>query len=167
MAWYPSCTITSGKVPLSGHQCTLWFICLCVGYLSAVFTTSHHHLCSTEASSPSLLSSACSVTTSTNIERHSHCPQCQGYQISTIGYELERDELIFSVIATCCRRVLLCTHINRLPRGAFCWRRLLLEVCTESTRLSFGPGLITWVHGCTFGTLLFCVKHSGCIISRR
>ena len=96
LAWYPSCTITSGKVPLSGHQCTLWFICLCVGYLSAVFTTSHHHLCSTEASSPSLLSSACSVTTSTNIERHSHCPQCQGYPISIIYIFLNRrTEAIF------------------------------------------------------------------------
>ena len=78
--------ITSGKLPLSGFQCTLWFICLCVGHLRAV-TTSHHHLCSTEVSSASLLSSARSITTSTNIERHSHCPQCQGYPISIIGYE--------------------------------------------------------------------------------
>jgi len=55
--------------------------------LRAVFTTSHHHLCSTEVSSASLLSSARSVTTSTNIERHSHCPQCQGYPISIISYD--------------------------------------------------------------------------------
>ena len=32
---------------------------------------------------------------------------------------------------------------------------------TESTRLLLGPGLITWVLGCTFGTILLCVKHWG------
>ena len=122
--------ITSGKLPLSGFQCTLWFICLCVGHLRAV-TTSHHHLCSTEVSSASLLSSARSITTSTNIERHSHCPQCQGYPISIIGYELERDGRILPVVATCCPRALFCKRIYTLTRCAFCWRQLLLEVCAK------------------------------------
>ena len=81
LAWYPSCPITSGKLPSSWLQCTLGVIYLCVGHLSGVFTTSHHHLCSTEVSSAFLLSSARSVTTSTNIERHSHRPR---YQISII-----------------------------------------------------------------------------------
>ena len=88
MAWSPSCPITSGKLPSSGFHCTLWFIYLCVGHLSAVFTTSHHHLCSTEVSSASFLSTARSVSTSTNIERHSYYPQCQGYQISIIRQSL-------------------------------------------------------------------------------
>ena len=74
LAWYPSCPITFGKIPSSGLQCTLWFIYLHVGHLSAVFTTSHHHLCSTEVSSASVLSPARSVTTSTNIERHRQSP---------------------------------------------------------------------------------------------
>ena len=139
LAWYPSCPITSGKPPSSGLRCTPWFIYLCVGHLNAVFTTSHHHLSSIEVSSAFLLSSARSVTTSTNIERHNHCPQCQVHQTSTIGYCLERGEWILPVIATCCRRVLLCTHIYTLARGAFCWRQLLLEVYTESTRLLSGP----------------------------
>ena len=68
LAWYPSCPITSRKLPSSGLQCTLWLIYLCVGHLSAVFTISHNHLCGTQVSS-ALLSSARSVTTSTNIER--------------------------------------------------------------------------------------------------
>ena len=75
------------KLPSSGLQFTLWFIYLCVGHLSAVFTTSHHHLCSTDVSSAFLLSSVRGVTTSTNIERHSHCLQCQEHQISILGYE--------------------------------------------------------------------------------
>ena len=69
LAWYPSCPITSGKLPSCGLQCTLWFIYLCVGHLSAVFTTFHDHLCTTEVSSASLLLSVRIVTTSTNIER--------------------------------------------------------------------------------------------------
>ena len=132
LAWYPSCPITFGKIPSSGLQCTLWFIYLHVGHLSAVFTTSHHHLCSTEIYSASLLSSARSVTTSANIERHRHCPQRQGYQISIIGHELERGKRILPVIVTCYRRVLLCTHIYTLPRvlsagSSFCWRSALSQ----------------------------------------
>ena len=138
LPWYPSCPIAAGKLPSFGLQCTLWFIYLCVGRLRAVLT-SHRHLCSTEVSSASLLSSVRSVTTSTNIERHSHCPRCQGYQMAIIGYELERGEWILPVVATCCRRVLLCTHIYTLPRDALCWRQLLLDVCTESARLLVGP----------------------------
>ena len=34
LAWYPSCLVTSGKLPSSGLQCTLWY----VGHLSAVLT---------------------------------------------------------------------------------------------------------------------------------
>ena len=130
-----SCCIATDKLQSSGLRYPLCFIYLCVGHLNAVFTTSHHHLSSIEVSSAFLLSSARSVTTSTNIERHNHCPQCQVHQTSTIGYCLERGEWILPVIATCCRRVLLCTHIYTLLWGAFCWRQLLLEVCTESTRL--------------------------------
>ena len=84
LAWYPSWPITSGKLPSPGLQCAPWFMYLCVCHLSAVFTISHHHLYSTEISSASLVSSAHSVTTSTNIKRHSHCPQCQGYQMSIL-----------------------------------------------------------------------------------
>ena len=40
---------------------------------------------------------------------------------------LERGEWMLPVITTCCRRVLLCTHIYTLPRGFFCRRQLLLE----------------------------------------
>ena len=29
LAWYPTCSITSGKLPSSGLQCTLWFTYLC------------------------------------------------------------------------------------------------------------------------------------------
>ena len=138
--WHsPSCPITSGKLPSSELRCVLWLICLCVGHLSAVYTTTHHHLCSTEVSHASLPSSTRSVTTSTNIERRSHCPQCQGYQISTIGHELERGEWILPVIATFCRRELLCAHIYTLQRRAFCWRQLMVEVCTESIRVLLGP----------------------------
>ena len=43
----------------------------------------------------------------------------------------------------------------------------LLEIRHGVNPFVIGPGLITWVHGCTFGTLLFCVRHSGCMISRR
>lgn len=134
--------------------CSLYIFC--VGHLSAVFTTSHH-LCSTEVSSASFLSSARSVTTSTNIERHSHCPQRQGYQISIIGYEMERCELIFQVMTTCRLRALLCIYIYTLTRGAFCSRQLLLEVCTESTRLLLGsdrsPG-VTATHSVRYCSVI-------------
>ena len=113
MAWYPSRPITSEKQPSSGHQCTLWFLDLCVGHLSAVFTTSHPHRRSTEAYFASFLSSARSVTTSTNIDRQSHCPQCQGYQISIIGHDVERGERIIPVTAT--------FHGVLSAGGSFCW----------------------------------------------
>ena len=83
---YSSCPIRSGKLTTSGHQCTLPFIYLRVGHLSAVFRTSHHHLCSRDVSSAVRLLSASSVATSTNIERHSHQPQRQGYQISILNH---------------------------------------------------------------------------------
>ena len=54
----------------SQHRLDFSVIYLSVGHLNAVLTTSQHHLCSTEVSSASLLSSARSVTTSTNIDRH-------------------------------------------------------------------------------------------------
>ena len=79
-------SLQTGMVSQLSYQLwetTLWtsvFIYLRVGHLSSVFTISHHHLCSTEVSSASLLLSTSSVATSTNIERHSHCPQRQGYQ---------------------------------------------------------------------------------------
>ena len=56
-----------------------------------------------------------------------------------------------------CRRVLLCTHIYTLPRGALCWRQLLLEVCTESTRLLLGsdrsPG-VTATHSVRYCSVI-------------
>ena len=47
-AWYPSCPVISGKLPSSGLLHYLWFISVCVGHLSAVFTASHHCFYSTE-----------------------------------------------------------------------------------------------------------------------
>ena len=133
--WYPW-SITLLWISLDWHgilaflsplgSYIVWTSVFSVIYISVLATYApylQHHtiICSTEVSSASLLSSARSVTTSTNIERHSHCPHRQGYQISIIiGYELERGKWILPVIAACCPRVLLCTHIYTLPRGAFC-----------------------------------------------
>ena len=68
----------------------VWTSVYSVVYISVLATSApyfQHHtiICSTEVSSASLLSSARSVTTSTNIERHSHCTHRQGYQLSIIG----------------------------------------------------------------------------------
>ena len=128
LAWSPSCPITSGKLPSSGFHCTLWFIYLCVGHLSAVFTTSHHHLCSTEVSSASLLSSARGVTTSTNIERQRHCPQCEGYQISRILSTMASTTPLFGRISLDFPVVLYVgyrsrpTSMYRDPRKDLPWR---------------------------------------------
>ena len=84
MAWYPMIAVLSA---LGSYRhldfSELWFKYPCVGHLSAVFT-SYHHLCSTEMASASLLSSARGAHTPTDIERHSHCPHCQGYPTSII-----------------------------------------------------------------------------------
>ena len=48
-AWYPSCPVISGKLPSSGLLHYLWFISVCVGHLSAVFTPSRHCFYSTES----------------------------------------------------------------------------------------------------------------------
>ena len=48
-AWYPSCPVISGKPPSSGLLHYLWFISVCVGHLSAVFTPSRHWFYSTES----------------------------------------------------------------------------------------------------------------------
>ena len=47
-AWYPSCPVISGKLPSSGLLHYLWFISVCVGHLSAVFTASRHCFYGTE-----------------------------------------------------------------------------------------------------------------------
>ena len=47
-AWYPSCPVISGKLPSSGLLHWLWFVSLCVGHLSAVFTPLRHFFYSTE-----------------------------------------------------------------------------------------------------------------------
>ena len=58
---------------------------------------------------------------------------------------------------------------ERLAGGSFKLAEpvLLLEIRHGVNPLVIGPGLIICVQGCTFGTLLFCVRHSGCTISRR
>ena len=48
-AWYPSCPVIPGKLPLSGLLHYLWFISVFVGHLSAVFTPSRHFFYSTES----------------------------------------------------------------------------------------------------------------------
>ena len=48
-AWYPSCPVISGKLPSSGLLYYLWFISVCVGHLSTVFTPSRHCFYSTES----------------------------------------------------------------------------------------------------------------------
>lgn len=71
------------------------------------------------------------------------------------------------------RVLLLCAHIIydsrsiQLEAALLLEPVLLLEVRHGVNPLVIGPGLITRVHGCTFGTLLICVRHSGCMISRR
>ena len=44
------------------------------------------------------------------------------------------------------------------------WSELLVAwlACAAASVAEFtGPGLITWVIGCTIGTILLCVQHSG------
>ena len=48
-AWYPSCPVISGKLPSSGLLHYLWFIYVCVGHMSAVFTPSRRCFYSTES----------------------------------------------------------------------------------------------------------------------
>ena len=48
-AWYPSCPVISGKRPSSGLLHYLWFISVCVGHLSDVFTPSRYCFYSTES----------------------------------------------------------------------------------------------------------------------
>ena len=48
-AWYPSCPAISRNLPSSGLLHYLWFISVCVGHLSAVFTSSRHCFYSTKS----------------------------------------------------------------------------------------------------------------------
>ena len=48
-ARYPSCPVISGKLPSFGLLNYLWFISVCVGPLSALFTPSRHCFYSTES----------------------------------------------------------------------------------------------------------------------
>ena len=43
-AWYPSCPVISGKLPSSGLLHYLWFISVCVGHLSAAFSSRTKHI---------------------------------------------------------------------------------------------------------------------------
>ena len=47
-AWYPTCPVISRKLPSSGLLHFLWFVSVCVGHLSAVFTRSRHCFYGTE-----------------------------------------------------------------------------------------------------------------------
>ena len=81
-AWYQSCAVISGKLPSSGLLHYLWFISVCVGHLSAVFTPSRHCFYSTESifvlcCLPYLPSQGVTLL-SANVGRHSLCSHCQG-----------------------------------------------------------------------------------------
>ena len=82
-AWYPSCPVISGKLPSSGFLHCLWFISVCVGHLSAVFTPSRHCFYGRKyllllCCLPYLPSQGVTLL-SANVGRHSLCSHCQGY----------------------------------------------------------------------------------------
>ena len=81
---------------------------------------------------------------------------------------LDRGEWILAVIAT--HRWVLVERTQTSTTSAMIFLLLLEQSfrwrSTLSQPVCHRHGLITWAHGCTFGTLLFCVSHAGSIISR-
>ena len=111
----------------------VWTSVYSVVYISVLATSGpyfQHHtiICSTEVSSASLLSSARGVTTSTNIERQRHCPQCEGYQISRILSTMASTTPLFGRISLDFPVVLYVgyrsrpTSMYRDPRKDLPWR---------------------------------------------
>ena len=161
-AWYPSCPVISGKLPSSGLLHYLWFISVCVGHLSAVFTPSRHCFYSTEsifyffAACPIYPAKVSHYYRPTSVDTASvHIVKGITKNIHN-GHEPLRHSPLGLGLGL--GSTAACTRTHHFPRGEFfllarssadvhfcrgvccwsCWRKLLLKVYIESTRLILG-----------------------------
>lgn len=147
--------VISVKQPSSGLLHALRFICVCWPHKRQCLRYPQHLLYNTEAL-PSLPGNTLTVSPSRLTSTTQPLAIVPGYHtISITGYE---PRLSVSGGLRRLRHLLPSSGVENThifyAESYCCWSQLSAGGHTESTRLLFGPGLITWALGCTFGTLL-------------